>query len=315
MLLRPILFRCLVVFCALFEGPRVAATAVWIDSDPAIGSPIRDVDDGFALMLAFHSPELRIVGISTSYGNGSLATSTRVAKEMTQKFGRSVVRPAHVHSGARSARDLGRETTATTALVRAIRNERDLTYIALGPLTNLATLELRHSKMARQINRIVVIGGKSPEASPGFGPTRSFRIHDANIHKDPEAAAVLLRSSAPLLLIPVETSGNFVLGPRQMRALARGGPRGDFLFRRSRIWFWFWTGLIRNEGAPLFDPLAVVAAARPQLLRMEERFAVVNERRELIAHKFPIRGSRPVRFCTAFEPRAKALVLERLGTR
>ena len=30
--------------------------AVWIDTDPAVGAPDRDVDDGLALLQAFHSP-------------------------------------------------------------------------------------------------------------------------------------------------------------------------------------------------------------------------------------------------------------------
>ena len=31
-----------------------ASTPVWIDTDPAIGEPERDVDDGLALVQAFH---------------------------------------------------------------------------------------------------------------------------------------------------------------------------------------------------------------------------------------------------------------------
>jgi hypothetical protein len=42
------------------------AGTVWIDTDVSIGSPIREVDDAFALVLAFHSPEIRIAGLSTT---------------------------------------------------------------------------------------------------------------------------------------------------------------------------------------------------------------------------------------------------------
>ena len=68
-----------------------ATTAVWIDTDPAIGAPWREVDDAFALMLAFHSPELRIVGISTSYGNAALPRTTKVARDLVRRLGKALV--------------------------------------------------------------------------------------------------------------------------------------------------------------------------------------------------------------------------------
>jgi inosine-uridine nucleoside N-ribohydrolase len=50
---------------------------VWIDTDPSIGAPWREVDDAFALLLAFQSPELEIVGISSTYGNAACAEQPR----------------------------------------------------------------------------------------------------------------------------------------------------------------------------------------------------------------------------------------------
>ena len=60
---------------------------VWIDTDPSIGVPLHEADDGFALVQAFHSPELRIRGISTTYGNAGLGTTDRIAREMARWFG------------------------------------------------------------------------------------------------------------------------------------------------------------------------------------------------------------------------------------
>ena len=37
-------------------------TAVWIDADPAVGVKDRDVDDGFAMVQAFNSPEIAVRG-------------------------------------------------------------------------------------------------------------------------------------------------------------------------------------------------------------------------------------------------------------
>ena len=55
--------------------------AVWIDTDPACGAGARaDVDDRFALLYALRSPALRMVGISTVFGNTDLQTATETLR-------------------------------------------------------------------------------------------------------------------------------------------------------------------------------------------------------------------------------------------
>src|SRR5256885_16946693 len=89
----------------------VDAGTIWIDTDVSIGSPIREVDDAYALVLAFHSTEIRIAGISTSYGNAPLGHTTRAARELIRHFGAAArLRPEQVFAGARSGADLGRRS-------------------------------------------------------------------------------------------------------------------------------------------------------------------------------------------------------------
>ena len=76
-----------VIIAIICAAQAAAARTVWIDTDVSIGSPIREVDDAYALLLAFHSPEIRIAGISATYGNASLEQTTRVAREMVRRFG------------------------------------------------------------------------------------------------------------------------------------------------------------------------------------------------------------------------------------
>src|SRR2546430_8070321 len=126
--------RKLAAIVVLLSATHVAsARTVWIDTDISIGSPIREVDDAYALVLAFHSPEIRIAGVSTSYGNAPLGHTTHAARELVQRFGAAGnVRPEQVFTGARSAADLGRRSEASEALAAALEKE-SVTYVALGP--------------------------------------------------------------------------------------------------------------------------------------------------------------------------------------
>ena len=306
------LFLCLALNC-VYEA--TARTSVWIDTDPAIGPPWREVDDAFALLLAFHSPEVRIAGISSTYGNVGLTRTTTVARDLARRFGRPArLTASNVYAGASSPSDTTKRTAATDALAAALRRTR-LTYVALGPLTNLAAFLNLYPELSGRIERVIFVGGRSPGQQLTFGPTGSLRVHDANVFKHPAAAAAVLRSSIPIVLAPVEISSQLALTREDLRRLRASGPAGDYLFRRTRIWLWFWTSFVREKGAPVFDVLAILPAIQEGLLVTEERFAKLDARSDLVAHRKREHGSKPVRFGGAVRPNTKALVVRRLQRR
>src|SRR5688572_28955155 len=291
------------------------ATAVWIDSDVSIGSPVREVDDAYALVLALHSPEIRIVGLSTSYGNAPLGHTTHVAQDIVRRFGGPAgLSVAKVYSGARTASEHGRRTEASNALAAALEKGR-LTYIALGPLSNLATFLRLHPKLASRIDRVIFLGGQSPGTSLALRPNGSFRIHDANVFKDPAATALVLRSTIPLTAIPVSTASKLLLGGSDLRALEKSGGAGHYLAGRSRIWLWFWTNIVQTKGGAVFDTLAIIAATNPALLVIEKRYAWMDEKRNLRVTTRRTKEVRPIRYCGGFAPGTKQFVIRRILTR
>jgi pyrimidine-specific ribonucleoside hydrolase len=293
----------------------VHATTVWIDTDVSIGSPIREVDDAFALVLAFHSPEIRIAGLSTTYGNAPLAHTTRAARDLVQRFGCSAgLTVEHVFAGAGSASELGRRSAATDALAAALEKQK-VTYIALGPLTNLASFLQLHSKAANQIERVIFVGGQSPGASLAFGPNQSFHIHDANVFKDSVATAAVLRSNIPLALVPIATGAQLLIDGADLRQLEKSGEAGNYLARQSRIWLWFWSHFVRAKGGPIFDALAIIPTTRPDLLSMEKRYAGMDQAGNLVVTPRLTNGARPIRYCTKFTPGMKGYVMQKLMTR
>lgn len=291
------------------------AETVWIDTDASIGSPFREVDDAYALLFAFHSPEIQIAGLSTTYGNASVGNTSRVTLDLVQRFGASAgLEPGKVFTGAASPRDLGRRSPASDALAAAL-SKRKVTYVALGPLTNLTTFLQLHPTMAGRIERVIFVGGHEAGASLAFGPTRSFHIHDANVFKDPAAAGVVLRSKVPLVLIPIETAGRLEIEAADLGELSSSGPAGAYLASRSRIWLWFWTHIVKERGGPIFDALAVVPATRQELVSAKRRYARLDQAGNLIVTPRLTNGARPIQYCTSFAPATKRFVLRRIMTR
>ena len=299
---------------------------VWIDTDPSIGLPCHEADDGFALIQAFRSPELRIRGVSASYGNAPLSKTARIAREIVEQFGASAgVTADHLFAGANFREDLGQATAATAAL-RAALQERPLTYLALAPLTNLATLLTLHPELAARIERIIFVGARSPGRRFTAGNWNPYEFTDGNYHKDNRAAGVVLRAGIPLTLVPVELALQMPLLPAELRWLGReGGAEGRYLARKANLWMWFWRLGFLTGGAMVFDSFAVLAATHPHLLETERRFvtqhnaldwnAPQEHHKYLLASKSPL-GRKPAReaeFCCAPKPEAKAALLERLA--
>ena len=301
---------------------------VWIDTDPSIGLLFHEADDGFALIQAFHSPELRIRGISTTYGNTGLATTTRIAQEIVIRFGQpaKLILP-HVHPGAASARDLGKPTAATVALRNALRRRR-LTYLALAPLTNIATFLTLHPELAHRFERVIFVGGRTPGVRFRAGHWNPYEFTDGNFHKDHAAAAVLLASSVPLTLVPVECALQMFLLPTELRRIGReGGEAGRYLAAKARLWMILWRACFGVPGGVVFDSFAVLAATHPHLLETETRYAAITSTNSnstagnlraihLAARAEPTDPpTREVLFCRCPQNQARTVLVERLLAR
>lgn len=307
------LLRFTVSIFLLFCGcglPCAKATTVWLDTDASIGSPFREVDDAFAILLALRCSNLRIAGISTIYGNAPLRTTTAVTRDLIGRFGGRIDR---VHPGARSRKDLGVETAATEALANALRENRSVVYVALGPLTNLASFQMLHPELVPRIHRVIFLGGQTENSSFRFGSRHAISIHDANVFKDPAAVRRVLDSKIPMTLIPIESAAEVMVDEKDLEEIGRNSEAGHFLQKNSEVWLWFWTNFVGTRGGPLFDTAAIVAAANPALLGLEMRCAAVDPSGDLRVSKNPIPHSRSVRYCPRLPGPASKFVRQKLG--
>ncbi len=288
-------------------------TDVWIDTDPSIGMVGRDADDGFALVQALRSPQIRIRGISTSWGNAPGPKTFAIAREIATRFGgESGITEAKVFAGANAASDFGTPTAATTALAAALR-ERRLTYIALGPLTNLATLLQREPALRDRLERIVFLGGRRPHERFRIGTWNSYEFHDANFEKDPAAAAVVLAAKIPLTFVPFSATLDCTITAADLDAIGRSGPGGAWLQKRARLWLSLWRWFWRVEGGPLFDSVAVLAVTNPDLVQSagcRPHIGYSSTPPHLVLE--PSSDARAPRVITGTRPGAKALILWRL---
>jgi purine nucleosidase len=282
-------------------APALAAGAgapvpVVIDTDFTAASPS---DDALAVLLALQSPELDVVGITTVAGNDSVERATADVLRVLEIANRPAI-PVHVgadmplvhKAGAWERAQYGRwwsneppppppggfaakkaeSSSAAEFLVRAVRQRpRELTILAIGPLTNLAIALRSDPAFAGNVKRLVIMGGAIAVLPDGGGnqtPNAEF-----NFWVDPEAAYAVLRSGIPIQLSALNVSRKTRLTKAWYdRMVAVPQP---------------FTGLLRHilgtvfdqdpaARVNMFDEVAVASVIDPTLVKTKEMYVDVD---------------------------------------
>lgn len=191
----------------------VAPEKVIIDTD--IGD---DVDDAFAVALALRSPELEILGITTTFGDAE--TRAKLLDRMLGELGRqdipvAVGIPTHATNiftqrryaeGGHFAR--ASHPGAVDFIAEQIRRyPGQITLIAIGPLMNVGALIDKDPATFRKLRRVVLMGGSiyrgygDFEYLPARGPQPEW-----NILNDISSARKLFASGVPLYVMPLDST-------------------------------------------------------------------------------------------------------------
>jgi purine nucleosidase len=241
---------------------------IWIDTDPACGQGLRDdVDDCWALTAALKSPELNILGVSTVFGNTQGAIAFQVAKQLIQKFGTDDTptrKPPTVYSGAMAAGTQDWKSTDASEAIAAALHQQKLTLVAIGPLTNIATVIQKHPEVIPQIERLIVIAGKRPGDLFHPGKQMWFHFRDFNVCKDTLATKIILDSGIPLVLAPFELATKLTITRTDLDRLQQGDEGARWLYRNSQGWIAFWERDLHRQGFYPFDVLAIGYLTMPE---------------------------------------------------
>jgi inosine-uridine nucleoside N-ribohydrolase len=250
--------------------------AVILDCDPG-------QDDAVAMVLAGRHTEL--LGVTTVSGNVGIERTTRNALLMAQVLDLDVavhagaVRPliaearhaeqVHGETGLDGARfpPLTRAVTpghAVEFLIETVRATPGCWLVPTGPLTNLALAFRLAPDLPALAAGISFMGGSATAGNVTAAA-------EFNIWCDPEAAMVVLESGARLLMAGLHVTHQVRADPARIAAIRATGTDvavivADLLaFYGAR----YAERLDDGLGAPLHDPVAVVAVTHPHLLEFE----------------------------------------------
>jgi inosine-uridine nucleoside N-ribohydrolase len=166
------------------------------DCDITMGLPGRDVDDGLALLYLLGSPQIRILGITTTFGNSTIEEVHPCLLSVLNDLGHSDI-PAY-RGAPRPEETSGRgseprDSEAARFLADTVRqNPGTVRILATGSPTNLLGAYRLNPGFFHDVKEIVFMGGI-------VGPLliNSREIKELNFASDPEAALYALYAGHP----------------------------------------------------------------------------------------------------------------------
>ncbi len=258
-------------------------------------------DDAIAIMTAIRSPELEVLGICTVNGNKPVENTTentlrvidllgsdvpvykgcetplvaalnptrqmRRAKDVEEVDGRVVTYHHPYLDELPKATSKPQEERAVCWLIDTLlKSDGDITIIAVGPLTNLATAMRADPRIIPKIKKIVIMGG-------GHLQTNTTSASEFNIVMDPEAAQIVLTSGCDILMVPLDATHRAWVGKEESAKFRNAGtPVGvavaDLLDARIEAYDLLQPIVFAPKNTtPPHDALAVCAVVDPTVLQ------------------------------------------------
>lgn len=260
---------------------------VIIDCDPGI-------DDSLAILLAVNSPELEIVGITTCSGNvparlgaknalkalqicSSLNIPVYIGEETPLK--RELVTAQDTHGedgvGENFYEDVNVEIleNGVDFIIDTLKNNKDISIIALGPLTNIAKALMKDKKAFDNLDEFVSMGG-------------AFRIHgncspvaEFNYWVDPHGADYVYKNlSKKIHMVGLDVTRKIVLTPNIIEFINRLDKTvSKYITEITRFYIDFHFEQEGIIGCVINDPLAVAYFIDRSLCRGFDSYVEVVE--------------------------------------
>lgn len=277
-----------ILLCLLAAGAKFARAQkmsaapqkVILDTD--IGD---DIDDAYALSLVLTSPELKLLGVATAWGDTGLRAQLvegllcKVGKQDIPVFIGVPTKANNVFTQAswasRFPRPADTDTDAIAWMAKTIRaNPGQITLIEIAPLSNVGALIDRDPAAFHMLKRVVMMGGSIHRGygdlgyAPNHGPSAEY-----NIAMDVAAAKKLFASGVPITMAPLDSTQLKLDEVMRSILFHKSTPLTDSLEVLTQEW----SG--GSSATPtLFDVMAVEAAIDGDLCPSQPMHIEIDDR-------------------------------------
>ncbi len=254
-----------------------------------------------AILFALKLEKLQLEAVTTVAGNVSVDKASEnalkilelanneqipVAKGMGKPLFRELKTAEHVHGKdglgntylPPSKKSLEQKHAVDLIIDKVMENPHEITLVAAGPLTNLATALLKEPGIKKMFKEVVIMGGAC-EVPGNITPAAEF-----NICTDPEAAKIVFHSELPITLVSLDVTRKIknILRPRHLAEIEKAKtPITKFIGKMVKHYMEFSRKFEGLPGCCLHDPLAVAVAADKSLVKTKRVYIDVETKSDI----------------------------------
>jgi len=238
-------------------------------------------DDAFATLLAALSPDIKLLGVTTVYGDTKLRA--RIARKVLNTVGRQDVpvfggigKPLRGNAymfGFEGQNILNEndkdlkysDEHAVNFIIRTIMdNPGEVTVVTLGAVSNLAMAYIMEPRIAKNMKELIMMAGVIVPIVDQKGVRRS-PVEEYNFNNDPIAAQIVVESDMPKTMVPIDVTLQIPLRKDQVEKLhAAKTPAAKLVSSILDVWpqqeraIYLAVGIpTEHTGLWLHDPLTV----------------------------------------------------------
>jgi inosine-uridine nucleoside N-ribohydrolase len=265
--------------CDAQSAPTTSHAPEKIVIDTDIGD---DIDDAFAVALALRSPEVHILGITTTFGDTE--ARAKLLDRMLGEAGREDIPVAVGISNPKIQTSFSQRRYAEAGhfarkshpkavdfiLDQIRRNPNEITLVAIGPMMNLGALIDKDPQEFHQLRRVVLMGGSIYKGYGDWGyfPSRGPEP-EWNIKNDPASARKVLASGVPVFMMPLDSTQLKMDEIKRAFIFQADTPITDALTLLYHQW--------GQETPTLFDPMTIAFIDDPRLCPVTPMHITVDD--------------------------------------
>lgn len=262
------------------------AHKIILDTDPGI-------DDAMAIFFAFQSPDIEVLGLTTTYGNVPVEMSAQNALTLCELAGQDIpvtkgvampwVGPessyAHFVHGddgfgnidfPPSSRELDPRSSAQYIVDMAHAYPGEITLVAIGPLGNLALALRLEPELPKLVKGVSIMGGAA------FVPGNVTPVAEANIWNDAYAAEIVFGADWDLTMFGLDVTKTVSFPPEWLSELAQANNTlGGFVEKAAQFYMDFYQQESPRRQCFFHDAMPIAHLVDSSLFELTEGHARV----------------------------------------
>lgn len=248
-------------------------------------------DDAVAILLAGKNPNINLLGISVVAGNQTIEKTARNALNVATYLGidvpiaigsefpivreRVICAAIHGESGL-DGFDFPKydkqfdKRNGIQLIIDSVMNNDDVTFVATGPLTNVALAIKLEPKIVKRIKEIVLMGGSVDNGNTS--PAAEF-----NIMCDPEAAHIVFTCGAPVKMVGLNVTRKVIVTNQVIERMEKiHNSASDMFVKLMRVFNKNQHDTFGVEAGPLHDPATIASILDDQLITYKHMNVVID---------------------------------------